>query len=80
VRFGKRAQECVGKATRKAFYGIIDSIKALWWLRVGHQLGGDACARAAKRFGVSVQQHSGSYTSSALMKPRWRGCAEGLAG
>ena len=53
VRFGKRAQERFGDATRKGFYGIIDTIKALWWLRIGHQLGGDAYARAAKRMGVS---------------------------
>ena len=53
VRFGKRAQERFGEATREGFYGIIDTIKALWWLRIGHQLGGDAYARAAKRMGVS---------------------------
>jgi hypothetical protein len=53
VQFGKRAQARFGDATREGFYGIIDTIKALWWLRIGHQLGGDSYARAAKRFGVS---------------------------
>jgi hypothetical protein len=53
VRFGKRAQERFGDATRKGFYGITDTITALWWLRIGHQLGGDAYARAAKRMGGS---------------------------
>jgi hypothetical protein len=38
VRFGKRAQARFGDATREGFHGIIDTIKALWWLRIG--LGG----------------------------------------
>jgi hypothetical protein len=42
VRFGKRAYERFGDATREGFYSIIDAIKALWWLRIGHQLGGDS--------------------------------------
>ena len=50
---GKRAQARFGDATREGFYGIIDTIKALWWLRIGHQLGGESYARAAKRMGVS---------------------------
>jgi hypothetical protein len=53
VEFGKRAYGRFGDATREGFYCIIDTIKALWWLRVGHQLGGDGYARAAKRMGVS---------------------------
>ena len=53
VEFGKRAYGWFGDATREGFYCIIDTIKALWWLRVGHQLGGDVYARAAKRMGVS---------------------------
>jgi hypothetical protein len=53
VRFGQRAYERFGDATREGFYSIIDAIKALWWLRIGHQLGGDSYARAAKRMGVS---------------------------
>jgi hypothetical protein len=53
VRFSQRAYERFGDATREGFYSIIDAIKALRWLRIGHQFGGDSYARAAKRMGVS---------------------------